>query len=148
MATFKDWFDFSEYPRDHPLFDETNRKCVGKFKDELNGLCMTRFIGLRPKLYSFEYLDLSGAVFGKNTAKGVQKAMKNRLTFDEYESCLINMNTKIVQMNSIRSDHHALFTYNINKIGLSAFDDKRYILDDGITTLAHGHHRINVNSLA
>ena len=148
MVTFKDWFDFSEYPRDHPLFDESNRKRVGKFKDELNGLCMTRFIGLRPKLYSFEYLDLFGVIFGKNTAKGVQKAMKNRLTFDDYQSSLINMNTKIVQMNSIRSDHHALFTYNINKIGLSAFDDKRYILDDGITTLAHGHHRINVNSLA
>ena len=109
---------------------------------------MTRSICLRPKLYSFEYLDLSGAVFGKNTAKGVQKAMKNRLTFDEYESCLINMNTKIVQMNSIRSDHHKLFTYNINKIGLSAFDDKRYILDDGITTLAHVHHQIIANSLS
>ena len=148
MKKFQKWFDFSQYPKDHPLFDETNRKRVGKFKDELNGLCMTRFIGLRPKLYSFEYLDLSGVVFGKNTAKGVQKAMKNRLTFDEYESCLINMNTKIVQMNSIRSDHHKLFTYNINKIGLSAFDDKRYILDDGITTLAHGHRRIIVNSLS
>ena len=74
--------------------------------------------------------------------------MKNRLTFDEYESCLINMNAKILQMNSIRSDHHKLFTYNINKIGLSAFNDKRYILDDGITTLAHGHHQIIVNSLS
>ena len=74
--------------------------------------------------------------------------MKNRLTFDDYESCLINMNTQIVRMNSIRSDHHKLFTYNINKIGLSALDDKRFILDDGITTLAHGHHRIIVNSLS
>ena len=87
-------------------------------------------------------------IFGKNTAKGVQKAMKNRLTFDDYQSCRTNMNTKIVEMNSIRSDLHKLFTYNINKIGLSAFNDKRYILDDGITTLAHGHHQINVNSLA
>ena len=26
MATFKDWFDFSEYPQDHPLYDDTNRK--------------------------------------------------------------------------------------------------------------------------
>ena len=147
MATFTDWFDFSEYPRDHPLFDESNRKRVGKFKDELNGLCMTRFIGLRPKLYSFEYLNLLGIIFGKNIAKGVQKAMKNRLTFDNYQSCLINMNTQIVQMNSIRSDHHKLFTYNINKIGLSAFDDKRYILDDGVTTLAHGHYAIDVNNV-
>ena len=28
MATFKDWFDFSEYPREHPLYDETNRKVI------------------------------------------------------------------------------------------------------------------------
>ena len=34
MTTFKDWFDFSQYPKDHPLFDETNPKRVGKFKDE------------------------------------------------------------------------------------------------------------------
>ena len=58
------------------------------------------------------------------------------------------MNKQIVQMNKIRSDNHKLFTYNVNKIGLSVFDDKRFILDDGITTLAHGHHRITVNSLS
>ena len=111
---------------------------VGKFKDELNGLCMTRFIGLRSKLYFFEYLDWFGVVCGKNTAKGVQKAMKKRLTFDDYDRCLKTMRTKIVNMNSIRPELHKLFTYKINKIGLSAFDDKRYILD-GISTLAHGH---------
>ena len=36
MTTLKDWFDFSQYPKDHPLFDKTNRKLVRKFKDELN----------------------------------------------------------------------------------------------------------------
>ena len=147
MLKFIDWFDFSEYPRDHPLFDESNRKRVGKFKDELNGLCMTRFIGLRPKLYSFEYLDLSGVVFGKNTAKGIQKAMKKRLTFDDYKQSVHCTRVKKVTMNSIRSDHHHIYTYHINKIGLSGFDDKRYILDNGISTLAHGHHRTIVNSL-
>ena len=57
MENFQDWFDFSEYPRDHPLFNERNRKIVGKFKDELNGACMFIFIGPRPKLYFFEYLE-------------------------------------------------------------------------------------------
>ena len=28
MAQFKDWFDFSEYPQDHPLYDDTNRKVI------------------------------------------------------------------------------------------------------------------------
>ena len=101
MAAFKDWFDFSEYPRDHPLYDETNRKVVGKFKDELHGACMTKFVGLRPKLYSFEYLDKHGETCGKNTAKGVQKAMSKKLTFDYYERCLRNMCTQNVSMNTI-----------------------------------------------
>ena len=117
-------------------------------KDELASKCRTKFIGLRPKLYSFEFLTTDGSKRVKNTAKGVQKAMKNRLAFDDYEACLTHMNTKIVEINRIRSDHHKLYTYNINKIGLSAFDDKRYILDDGITTLARGYHQAIVNSLS
>ena len=81
MATFKDWFDFSEYPRDDPLFDDSNRKRVGKFKDELNGLCMTRFIGLRPKLYSFEYLNLLGVIFGKKHRQRGAKSNEKQTDF-------------------------------------------------------------------
>ena len=141
MATFHDWFDFSQYPTDHPLYDDTNRKVVGKFKDELHSACMSRFVGLRPKLYSFEYMDKHGQVQGKNTAKGVQKAVQKRLTFDDYEHCMRDMCTKSVATNTIRSDSHRLYTYSINKIGLSGFDDKRYICADGVKTLAHGHWR-------
>jgi hypothetical protein len=36
-------------------------------------------------------------------------------------------------------------TITTTKIGLSAFDDKRYILEDGYTTLAHGHKDIASN---
>ena len=43
-------------------------------------------------------------------------------------------------MKTIRSDHHVVSTYEINKTRLSCFDDKRYILDDGITGYAYGHH--------
>ena len=102
---------------------------------------MTKFVGLRPKLYSFEYLDKHGETCGKNTAKGVQKAMSKKLTFDDYERCLRNMCTQSVSMNTIRSDRHRLYTCNVNKIGLSGYDDKRYICTDGVTTLAHGHWR-------
>ena len=113
---------------------------MGKFKDELHGCCVTRFIGLRPKLYSFEFIDKDGNICGKNTAKGVQKAMKEHLSFSDYERCLREMTTKTVSVNSIRSNKHKMFTYNIRKIGLSGFDDKRYFCDDGVKTLAHGHY--------
>ena len=143
MATFRDELDFSEYPLEHALYNPTNMKVVGKFKDELKGGVMTKFIGLRPKLYSLAF-NKNDVVKENNTAKGVSKSVKNnKLSFKDYENCLTSMTNKPVTMNCIRSDHHQLFSYKINKIGLSAFDDKRYICDDGVTTLAHGHYQTN-----
>ena len=55
MAEIKDEFDFSGYPRDHFLQLYDNMKVVGKFKDECKGQLMLRIVGLRPKLYSFDY---------------------------------------------------------------------------------------------
>ena len=48
-------------------------------------------------------------------------------------------------MRGIKSKKHELHTYESNKISLSAFDDKRYILSDGINTLPYGHKDIPKN---
>ena len=40
-------------------------------------------------------------------------------------------------MNSIQSKLHKDGTYHVYKISLSCFDDKRYVLDDSINTLAY-----------
>ena len=42
-------------------------------------------------------------------------------------------------MRGIKSKNHNLGTYETNKRSLSCFDDKRYILKNGINTLAYGH---------
>ena len=42
-------------------------------------------------------------------------------------------------MSRILAKKHKLGTYEIDKISLSCFDDKRYILDNGIYTLAYFH---------
>jgi hypothetical protein len=42
-------------------------------------------------------------------------------------------------MNLIRSQKHEIFTFNLNKLALSSFDDKRVILNDNIHTLPYGH---------
>ena len=46
------------------------------------------------------------------------------------------------KMKRIQSDLHSVGTYEINEISLSCFDDKGYVLDDGINTLAYGHKDI------
>ena len=42
-------------------------------------------------------------------------------------------------MRRIQSKNNKLGTYEIDKISLSCFDDKRYVLDDGIHRLAYFH---------
>ena len=42
-------------------------------------------------------------------------------------------------MRRIQSKKHKLGTYEIDKISLSCFDDKRHVLDDGICALAYFH---------
>ena len=46
-------------------------------------------------------------------------------------------------MNRIQSIKQRVGTYNVKKISLSCFDDKRNILNDGITTLAYFHKNLN-----
>ena len=43
------------------------------------------------------------------------------------------------KMKRIQSKKHKLGTHEIDKISLLCFDDKRYVLDDGICTLAYFH---------
>ena len=136
-----DIFDTSNYPSDHPsgIKSGVNKKVPGKFKDEMGGEVIVSYVGLRPKLYS--YVTLSKKEEKK--AKGVKKpVIKNQLKFEEYKECLFNKSILRKEQYNIRSYDHEVFTEKINKIALSPFDDKRYILEDGIHTLAWGHYKI------
>ena len=45
-------------------------------------------------------------------------------------------------MNNIRSKGHNIYSIETNKISLSSCDNKRYQLDDGVSSLAYGHYKI------
>ena len=40
-------FDFSEYPKNSQFYDKTNKKVIGKFKDECQNIPVYEFVGLR-----------------------------------------------------------------------------------------------------
>ena len=42
-------------------------------------------------------------------------------------------------MKRMQAKKHKIGTYEIDKISLSCFDDKRFVLDDGVHTLAYFH---------
>ncbi|MES9902420.1 MAG: hypothetical protein ABW168_07025 [Sedimenticola sp.] len=138
MLNYKHMLDLSNYPPDHFLFDESNKKVVGTFKDETAGVPIRSFVGLKSKMYAFTYGDTE-----KQVGKGICKSTIQRdLRYNHYKECLRSSSVKRVDMTLIRSSNHRLGIYQINKLGLSPFDDKRFILSDGIHTLAYGHHRI------
>ena len=59
--------------------------------------------------------------------------------FDKFKDVLFNKKIIRHKMKRIQSKKHKLETYEIDKISLSCFDDKRYVLDDRICTLVYFH---------
>ena len=52
--TQKDLFHFNNYSKDSKFFNETNKKVIGKMKDEFGGVIITEFVGLKSKMYSIK----------------------------------------------------------------------------------------------
>ena len=59
--------------------------------------------------------------------------------FNKLKDVLFNEKIIRYKMKRIQSKKHKLGTYEIEKISLSCFDDKIYVLDDGIYTLSYFH---------
>ena len=137
----KDRFDTSDYPENHPSGIPTgvNKKVLGMFKDEEAGKIVKEFVGLRAKLYSYK-MDEGKE---KKRCKGIKKAVVEKsITHEDYLTCLETGKEQLRRQNIIRSYEHVLYTEEVNKIALSAADDKRYLLKDSYNTLAWGHHKI------
>ena len=104
----------------------------GKINDEL--------FGLKPKMHSVKTID------GKesNTAKRINIAAE----FNEFKDVLFSKKVLRHKMRRIQSKKHKIGTYEVNKISLPSFDDKRFILYDGIHTLAYFHKDLKKKTLA
>ena len=138
-------YDFSEYPLDHPLYSTPpppNKKALGYFKDEVNSVPMEEFVGLRSKCYAFKH---TGKVAGnkllyvnpveKKTAKGVKRKVKDEhLHFSHYLDAFRNFHSFVCKQNIISSTAHTVRTIHQRKIGLPAFDTKRWLCDDTVHT--------------
>jgi len=52
MKSNKNLYDTSDFPKEHPLYSDANKKVLGKMKDECNGTPIVECVCLRPKMYS------------------------------------------------------------------------------------------------
>ena len=132
----------SDYPKEHSLYDVTNKKEIGKFKDETSSKIITEFVGLRAKMYSFVTDDQKESKKAKSIKRTV---VKNELKFNDYKRSLFGEVKidiqRIVSFNTIRSYKHDVYSISQTKIGLCSFDDKRYLIDN-VSTYAYGNHKI------
>ena len=136
-----EWFDTSNYDEDHPsgLHSSKNKGVIGFYKDECGGKFISEFAGLRAKSYSIEMSD------GKTEkkCKGIKKyVVKKSITHENYKESLFSGESQLRTMNTIRSRKHDVGSERINKTALSADDDKRFVLEDKINTLALGHYSL------
>ena len=137
----KDRFDTSNYSEGHPSGIPTgiNKKVLGMFKDEAAGKNIKEFVGLRAKLYSYKMEEGEE----NKKCKGIKKAVVTKsISHENYKSCLQTGKEQLRRQTIIRSYEHNLYLEEVNKIALSAADDKRYLLKDSYDTLAWGHRRI------
>ena len=109
---------------------------VGKIKDQTGCIAIEELIGLNPKMYSFFVDDCNE----QKKAKSVNKNVVARISHSENKDFLLNNKCLRHLMNRIQSKNHKIKTYEINKISLSCFDDKIYILNNGYDGLALGYH--------
>ena len=92
---------------------------VGKMKIVYKEIPINKFVELKSKMYSM----LSDDGKESNTAKGVNIATE----FNEFKDTLFNKKIIRHKMRLMQGKKHKMGTYEINKISLSVFGDKRFV---------------------
>ena len=117
------WFDISNYNKndERPLQIGVNKKVIRMFKDELGGRIMKEFCELKAKTYAYLLDDDEETKKAKRTKKCV---MKRKLMFENYKDSLFNSKIIIQSQLRFKSDHHNVYTEEINKIALNSRNDK------------------------
>jgi hypothetical protein len=133
-------FDTSNFETTHPLYSSENHRVLGKFKSETGSLQASEFVGLRAKMYSLRIFKSRKSTI---KAKGIKKQyVRKNMRHEHFIRVLHSQAVTTCTFKAFRSRNHKLQTVEITKRCLDAFDDKRFILNDGVHTLAYGHKDI------
>ena len=137
------WFDTSNYDKNDKRLLQTgiNKKVIEMFKDELGEKIMKEFWAFRAKTCAYLMDDASE----KKKAKGTKICViKPKTMVENYIDSLFNNNTILKLQLRFKSNHHDLYTGELNKIALSSNDDKRLQTSDRITTYPYGINAFKV----
>ena len=119
-------FDLSGSYRED-MRDNTNKKVMGKFKDEMDGLIIKELLAMNPKVYSImhQHYDDKGdhhEDYNTKKLKGLSKVVvKKNLTHEDYNSVLATDQPLARDTTSLRSLNHNVYTYTQTKVALTSW---------------------------
>ena len=103
-------------------------------KGEYGEKTIYEITALKSKMYSIRDAN--------SNVKSVHKGHNSSVKYEKFKDTHSNKNVIRHKTRGIKSKKHQLVTSESNKTSLSIFDDKRYILFDGINTLPYGQNDI------
>ena len=101
----------------------------------MKSLIITEFIGLKPKMYSFNYID-NNIIVNNNIHKGVKNSIS--LKHDEYKRSLYKEELIYKEFYNLQLNKQNIYLDKINKIALNPFGSKRYWINN-INSLPYGY---------
>ena len=145
MYDMKHYFDMSEYSKSNPIYDDINKKVIGKFKDETGDKVIKEFVGVRSKVYAIQTeTPITLKLEESKKLKGIPKMIvKKQITLKDYRNCVLENKDKIIDgIVGFRTKDLMNYTTIQSKVGLRNEDTKR--VWDGINSRAYGHYKKNV----
>jgi hypothetical protein len=145
--TFPEKFDFSNFDRNHPCFDDSRKGMLGLWKFECGDVPLTSLVTLSSKCYALLSLDQQPKMKAKGTPRRVAK---KELLFEHYKACVLESRPKHVSYFKIQADKTLkLHTTRCSRLSLAFANDKRFILPVDATgrqliqSLPYGHPDID-----
>ena len=125
--------DFSNLTKDDPLYDSSRSKVPGYLKDEIPNGDIIECIAPKSKCYALKSRSRVNQRYSvEKKCKGVARARVKRLKMSSYRNCILTKQAVKATMARIQVKDHKIQTVLQNKICMTSFDDKRYLLSCGV----------------
>ena len=124
MSKLEDVMDFSNLPKDDPLFSSRRENRLGFLKSELPAEEIDEACLVRSKVYALR--TSRGRLEAR--AKGVKTVYKEKIPFETFKACLTDGQPFMVEQKSIQAREFQNKLISTTKVGLSGFMDKRYMM--------------------
>ena len=136
--------DYSNFPKSHPLFDDSRKLVPGYWKSEVTNGDIVEVVALKSKCYNFRvkpnaYSDLAKFHQPRPKCKGISSNFVDNLSMEMYRNCVKEKKTYHTCTFHIRSRNFNVSTIESRKMALNSYCNKRYILRCSIHSVPYGY---------